>query len=150
MWCWPDRSSHRRAPEGAADLLVHHHRYEVATSAPVRPPGTLVARLAPIPLRRPVTVEKIWYDVRSSTQMIVGRVTHGDHLGLQVTLHRPSVPVRPSTLGMVKVIVEGVVSALHTNDGTQLDVVADRLGDRLSPLPPCGRPADRPSRGWAR
>jgi hypothetical protein len=119
-------------PEGDADLLVHHHRYEVTTSAPAWPPGTLVARLAPIPLRRPVKVEKIWYDVRSSTHLTVGRVTHGDRLGLQVTLHRPPDAVRPSILGMAKVIVDGVVSALHTHDGTQLDVVADRLGDRLS------------------
>ncbi|HSH58359.1 MAG TPA: hypothetical protein VK988_01720, partial [Acidimicrobiales bacterium] len=37
----------------------------------------------------------------------------------------------PSMLGMVKVLVDGVVSALHTHDGTQFEVLADRLSQRL-------------------
>ncbi len=36
---------------------------------------------------------------------------------------------------MVKVLVDGVVSALHTHDGTQLDVVAERLSQRLDVSP---------------
>ncbi len=35
-------------------------------------------------------------------------------------------------LGMVKVLVDGVISALHTHDGTQLELLAERLGERLS------------------
>lgn len=36
---------------------------------------------------------------------------------------------------MVKVLVDGVVSPLHTHDGTHLEVVADRLSERLHVSP---------------
>jgi hypothetical protein len=35
-------------------------------------------------------------------------------------------------LGLVKILVDGVICALHTHDGTQLELVAERLGTRLS------------------
>ncbi|MDP9403608.1 MAG: hypothetical protein M3P85_09810 [Actinomycetota bacterium] len=118
-------------PEGDRDVLVHHHRYDLVGSEPPAPAGDVLVRFGPVPLRRPLAVEKVWYDVRSSGRLAVKSASRGDQLALDLTVHRPAGAAAPSMLGMVKVLVDGVVSALHTHDGTQLEVLADRLSQRL-------------------
>ncbi len=88
-----------------------------------------------MPLRTPVTVETVWYDVRSSGRLVTDGASCGSPLGLELTVHRPPGSDQPSLVGMVKVLVDGVVSALHTHDGTHLEVVADRLSERLRVSP---------------
>lgn len=118
-------------PEGDPEVLLHHHRYDVVASSPTARAGRVVARLAPVPLRTPVAVEKVWYDVRSSGRLVVERPSSGDGLGLDLTVHRPPGDAQPAMLGMVKVLVDGFISALHIHDGTQLELLAGRLGERL-------------------
>ncbi len=60
-------------PVGDPQVLMHHHRYELVASDVPGPAGRVIARLAPVPVRRPVTVEKVWYDVRSSGRFVVER-----------------------------------------------------------------------------
>lgn len=115
-------------PEGDARLLVHHHQYEVTGKAGTRPQGRVVARVPEIALRRPITVGQVWHDVRTAG-VEVERADRDDRPALHLTVHRPS--NGPAMLGMVKVLVDGVVSALHSHDGTELDMVAARLGRRL-------------------
>ncbi len=120
------------APEGDVGTLVHHHRYELTAMLADRAEssGGIVARFDPVPLRQPCTVEAVWNDLRSSGRLVAeGRDCSG-RLGLGLTLHRPS-GAAPAMLGMVKVLVDGVISALHTHDGSRLDVVAERLSRRL-------------------
>jgi hypothetical protein len=121
------------APEGDPDILVHHHRYELVGSEVSAAAGDVIARLAAVPLRRPVAVEQVWYDVRSSRGLVVESrsSTLSDQLGLDLTLHRPPGGGQPALLGMIKVLVDGVVSGLHSHDGSQLELVADRLSVRL-------------------
>ncbi len=121
-------------PEGDPGVLVHHHRYDLVASGLAVAAGDAIARLAPIPLRRPVAVEKVWHDVRASGALEVERRPGGpgDQLGLDLTLHRPIGGGRPAMLGMIKVLVDGVVSALHRHDGSQLEVLAERLSGRLA------------------
>jgi hypothetical protein len=45
-------------PEGDPGVLVHHHRYDLVASGLPVAAGDTIARLAPIPLRRPVAVER--------------------------------------------------------------------------------------------
>ncbi|MDQ3642580.1 MAG: hypothetical protein M3450_14220, partial [Actinomycetota bacterium] len=61
-----------------------------------------------------------------------GRPDQGDELGLDLTLHRPPGSGPPAMLGMIKVLVDGVVSALHRHDGSQLELLAERLSGRLA------------------
>ena len=98
------------------------------------PEGVVIAWLAPVLLRTPVAVEKVWYDVRSGGGLVVERRLGdlGDQLGLDLTLHRPPGSGPPAMLGIVKVLVDGVVSALHRHDGSQLELVAERLSGRLA------------------
>ena len=120
------------APEGDPDVLVYHHRYDLVGSEVPAAAGDVIARLAPVPLRRPVAVEKVWYDVRSSGGLVVERRnrTLRDQLGLDLTLHRPPRGGQPAMLAMIKVLVDGVVSALHGHDGSQLELLAERLSGR--------------------
>jgi hypothetical protein len=117
-------------PDSTSRMLDHHHHYELADAPPPAPAGPLVARLAPTPLRVPPRVESVWYDIRPS-----GHVEGGEGadslLAVDVTVHRPPAASRPALLGMVKVVVDGFISALHTHDGSQLEVLAQRLGARL-------------------
>ena len=126
-------------PEGDPDVLVHHHRYDLVASGLPAAASDVIARLAPVPLRRPVAVEKVWYDLRSVEAWVVERRPggRGDQLGLDLTLHRPPGSGPPAMLGMVKVLVDGVVSAIHRHDGSQLELLAERLSGRLAV------PADR-------
>lgn len=114
-------------PEGDARLLVHHHRYDMAGDSGERPGGRVLAHLSDLALRRPITVEGVWHDVR--TAGVVVESAHAGSLALSLTINCPDggSPI----LGIVKVLVDGVISALHAHDGTQLDVVAARLGQRL-------------------
>ncbi len=57
-------------PDGDAGTLVYHHRYQLAPEAPPPAPGQVVARFPAIALRRPVTVEKVWYDLRTSGELV--------------------------------------------------------------------------------
>lgn len=120
-------------PEGDPDVLVHHHRYDLVASGPAAA-GDVIALLAPVPLRRPVAVEKVWYDVCAGGGLEVERRLGdpGDELGLDLTLHRPPGSGPPAMLGMIKVLVDGVVSALHRHDGSQLELLAERLSGRLA------------------
>lgn len=120
-------------PEGASQVLVHHHRYELADAPAPSPSGTIVARLTPTPLRKPLRVENVWYDIRSSghVEVSVGVGVGVEPLGVDVSVHRPLRGLHPGLLGMVKAVVDGFVAALHAHDGTLLDVVAERLGARL-------------------
>ncbi len=65
-------------------------------------------------LRRPVTVEKVWYDLRTSRELVAEQSGPGRRLGLDLTLHRPPGAASPSMLGLVKVVVDGAVSAPAT------------------------------------
>lgn len=120
-------------PEGDPDVLVHHHRYDLVASGLSVAAGDVIARLAPIPLRRPLAVEKVWHDVRASGELEVERRLGGpgDQLGLDLTLHRP-MGALPAMLGMIKILVDGVVSALHRHDGSHLESLAERLSGRLA------------------
>lgn len=120
----------RPPPDGTSKALGHHHRYDLADTRPPAPSGPVVARLGATPLRRPLRVESVWYDVRSRGHVDVGDGA-GALLGVEVTVHRPPTSSRPGLVSMVKAVVDGLVSALHTHDGSQLDVVAERLGARL-------------------
>lgn len=117
-------------PDGVSKALGHHHRYELADVAPPAPSGPVVARLAPTPLRMPLRVASVWYDIRSKGHLEVGDGA-GELLAVEVTVHRPPSAFRPGLLGVVKVAVDGFISALHTHDGSELAVVAERLGARL-------------------
>jgi len=117
-------------PSGVSRTLGHHHRYQLADAPPPAPSGPVVARLAPTPLRMPLRVESVWYDIRSRGHLDVGDGA-GELLAVEVTVHRPPSALHPGLLGMVKVAVDGFISALHTHDGTGLEVVAERLGARL-------------------
>lgn len=124
------RSTTPPPPDSTSRTLDHHHRYELADAPPPAPSGPFVARLALTPLRVPPRVESVWYDIRSTGHVEVGEGA-GRLLAVDVTVHRPTAASRPGLLGMVKVVVDGLISALHTHDGSQLEVVADRLGARL-------------------
>jgi hypothetical protein len=121
-------------PEGDPEVLRYHHRYDLVASALPAAGADVIARLAPVPLRRPVTVEKIWYDVCASGTLEVERRLEGpgDQLSLDLTLHRPPGSGPPAMLGMIKVLVDGVVSALHRHDGSQVELLAERLSGRLA------------------
>lgn len=123
-------------PEVMSKALGHYHRYELVDAPPQLPSGRTVAHLAPMPVRMSLRVESLWYDIRSRGRL---DVCHGAGLPLavEVTVHRPPAVSRPWLLSMVKVLVDGFISALHTHDGTHLPVVAERLGARLNV------PADR-------
>lgn len=122
------------APEGDPDVLVHHHRYDLVRSEVPAATGDVIAALAPVLLRRPVAVEKVWFDVCASGGLEVERRLGGpgDQLGLDLTLHRPPGDGPPAMVGMIKVLVDGVVSALHRHDGSQLELLTERLSGRLA------------------
>lgn len=104
------------------------HHYEVTGRSGPRPEMRVAARLPVNALRMPTTVGQVWHDIRTAG-VEVERPGGDDPLALRLTLHRPS--DGPSVLRMVKVLVDGVISALHSHDGTELDLVAARLGLRL-------------------
>ena len=121
-------------PAGASMTLTHHHHYELTDGPPPAPAcgERLVAYLAPTPLRLPVRIERVWYDIRSNGHMVACGVTSAtERLEVSLTIHRPPAASRPALLGMVKVVVDGFMCALHRHDGTALDAVAQRLGARL-------------------
>lgn len=123
-------------PPGAPTALTHYHRYDIdgpRSSIPSAPP---LATLAPTGLRLPVRVETVWYDIRAGGRMVGGGVG-ANHLDVRLNIHRPPAEARPAMLGMVKAVVDGFVAALHSHDGSRLDVVTERLGARL------GVPAER-------
>ncbi len=76
-------------PDGDAGVLGYHHRYRLAAQAPAAPWGEVVARFPAVAVRRPVTVEKVWYDLRASGQVEVERRCRGRRLRLDLRLHRP-------------------------------------------------------------
>ncbi len=90
----------------------------------------VIARWTEVPLRVPLTVEHVWYGLRSSSSVYVTGTQLTEHLGLDLTIHRPSLG-RPALLGLIKVLVDGIVSAFHVHDGQAVDVVAGRLSGRL-------------------
>lgn len=123
-------------PEVMSKALRHYHRYDLVDAPPEVPAGRIVAQLAPSPLRMPLRVESVWYDIRSRGRLDVGHgagevLGAGEMLAVEVTVHRPPATARPALLSMVKILVDGFVSALHIHDGSDLDVVAERLGTRL-------------------
>ena len=121
-------------PGGVPTGLAHHHGYVLTTGQPPAPAcgERLIAQLAPTPLRLPVRIERVWYDITSNGRMLASGVARDkDRLMVSLTVHRPPGTSRPALLGMVKVVVDGFVCALHRHDGTALDTVAQRLGARL-------------------
>lgn len=121
-------------PAGVAMTMAHHHSYELTDGQPPAPPcgERLIAHLAPTPLGLPVGIERVWYDITSNGQMVAGGVASDkERLGVSLSIHRPPGASRPALLGMVKVVVDGFICALHRHEGTALDMVAQRLGARL-------------------
>lgn len=121
-------------PRGVPVTMVHHHGYQLIDGQPPGPPRgeRMIAHLAPAPLRLPVRIERVWYDITSNRRMVAsGVASDKERVEVSLTIHRPPGASRPALLGMVKVVVDGFVCALHRHDGTELDLVAQRLGDRL-------------------
>lgn len=68
-------------PECGDRTLIHHHRYQLAAEAPPGPAAQVIARFSAIALRRPVTVEKVWYDLRASGELAAEGPSPGRPLG---------------------------------------------------------------------
>ena len=66
-------------PDGDAGALVGHHRYQLAARHRQLLPGQVVARFSAMALRRPLKVEKVWYDLRNSGELLArhGDLAHG-------------------------------------------------------------------------
>ena len=118
-------------PGGVPTTLTHHHGYELTGGQPPAPRcgERAIAHLAPTPLRLPLRIERVWYDIRSNGRVVAGGfASEAERLTVSLTIHRPQGASRPALLGMVKVVVDGFVCTLHRHDGTALDMVAQRLG----------------------
>ena len=59
-------------PGGVPTTLAHHHGYELTDGQPPAPLWGVraIAHLAPTPLRLPVRIERVWYDITSSRRMV--------------------------------------------------------------------------------
>lgn len=107
----------------------HHHRYElVPRSSPSehwqRGETRVTAASLPIPVLREKP-DEVWRAVRSR---VVTAPMHSGPYGLLVTLTTPKA-VRLAAL--VKPLLDGIISGLHAHDGTDLEILAARLAQRL-------------------
>lgn len=118
-------------PESAGISMPHHHRYQLHPEQRTRAPtGRVVAEWHDVPFRLPLAVEAVWYALRTSPSLQVREGGEGAHLGLDVEIGRP-VSDQRALLGLIKVLVDWLVSALHAHDGRDVDVVTERLGSRI-------------------
>lgn len=120
---------------GEASRRQHHHRYEfdprLSLSQHWRRDETRITFSGSIPAIQEMSKpDLIWLAVRS--QAATGQQNVGFY-GLVVTLTTPR-PVRLAAL--LKPLLDGIISGLHTHDGANLDLLSSRLAQRL------GLPAD--------
>lgn len=118
-------------PASVRATTRHHHRYQLHREQPTGAPvGFVLAEWHEVPLRTPLAVEAVWYALRTSPSLRVQEGAEATHLGLDVEVGRPD-DDRRALLGLVKALVDGLVSALHAHDGQDLDTVTERLSSRL-------------------
>lgn len=103
---------------------LHHLRYRVAAMAAL-PPGDLLATVESAMPPDPHSPGAWWSALRPAVTLALPDTVPVAAVTLEVTLHRSG--PNPRLAGIVKPLLDGLVSALHAHDGTDHDVLAPRL-----------------------
>lgn len=116
-------------PELPSGPFLHHHRYSLE---PIPTPWSQVNPIATVtgaPLGDIANPAHVWWAVRQhlETRSPSGPV---EVFGMSLVLAEGGATC-PSLAHLFKVLVDGVVAALHCHDGSRLDEVSRRLAGRL-------------------
>jgi hypothetical protein len=128
------------APDGRAPLdFRHYHRYGAAedttiTSWSLGSPACfwdapLVAGSASLS-----DAAAIWYSLRRSIQALGPDLRNGSYFAVSVTIEGPGVS-RRSLPEMTKKVLDGLISAGHRHDGTDLSELSVRVAKKLTADP---------------
>lgn len=122
-------------PDQAGPSWPHHHRYQLHAQAwSDHRSGQIVAEWRDVPLRFPLALEAIWYALRTSPSLQVRHGHNGDWLGMDIVVGWPAGSQR-ALLGIIKVLIDGLMCALHAHNGAKLEILTERLGSRLGVEP---------------
>jgi hypothetical protein len=124
------------APAALPEPLLHYHRYragaEINGEFELWPERESLATFDDVELpqlRETTKPAVIWWALRHSNLEIPRRPAYGGYFGTRITVRTASAVTAAQ---VIKPLLDGVVSALHTYVGTQLKVVADRLAEQLA------------------
>lgn len=118
------------APEAKHTPFAHYHRYGSVAAEPGFEEWTsknLVAEVSGIAWpRRAMKAADWWYAARSGAISAAAAIEAGVPFGMDIVITGPA--VLPSGLhNVLKPLLDGVIAALQHHDGTNLDIVSERL-----------------------
>lgn len=129
-----------KSPTALSGSALHHHRYEVAPRSGTfdhwERGETLASWTAPsIPLRPQPSAAFVWLRMKVGGEVSTfGERTSSEGFGMTVTIHQP--PGNTLNLpSVIKPLLDGVIAALHSHDGSTLEEVSNRLAGKLATSP---------------
>ncbi len=129
-----------KSPTTLRGSPLHHHRYETAPRTDEFDHwdrGELLASwtVPSIPLRPQPSAAMVWLSMKVAGEISSsGERTSSEVFGMTVTIHQP--PGKPLNLpAVIKPLLDGVIAALHSHDGSALEDVSNRLASKLTTSP---------------
>lgn len=126
-----------KSPTALGGSTLHHHRYETAPQSGAfdhwERGETLASWTAPsIPLRPQPSAAFVWLRMKVEGEIkTLGESISSAGFGMTVTIHQP----RGKALNLpavIKPLLDGVIAALHSHDGSALEDVSNRLAGKLA------------------
>jgi hypothetical protein len=117
-------------PSSPGDLVgpaAHHYRYEVTGEAHPRhwQSTRVVAAWSDVALATPLTPAGVWWSMCRSSSVDALSTSDAVPLGIKVRVGSPA-PAR-SLIQVMKVVLDGVISAFHAHSGSDGDEATARL-----------------------
>lgn len=129
-----------KSPTALDGSTLHHHRYETAPRSGAfnhwERGETLASWTVPsIALRPQPSAASVWLSMKVEGEIrTLGESTSSEGFGMTITIHQP--PGRSLNLSaVIKPLLDGVIAALHSHDGSALEDVSNRLADKLATSP---------------
>ena len=129
-----------KSPTVLGGPTLHHHRYEIVA----RSGGfhhwergeTLASWAVPsIPLRPQSSAALAWLSMKVGGNIrTYGESNSSEAFGMTLTIHQP--PGKALNLtAVIKPLLDGVIAALHSHDGSALEDLSNRLAGKLATSP---------------
>lgn len=129
-----------KSPTALSGSALHHHRYETAPRSGAfdhwERGETLASWTVPsIPLRPEPSAASVWLSMKVESDIkTFGESTSSEAIGMTVTIRQP--PGKTLNLpAVIKPLLDGVIAALHSHDGSALEDVSNRLAGKLATSP---------------
>lgn len=126
-----------KSPTTLGGSTLHHHRYETAPRSGAfdhwERGETLASWTVPsIPLRPQPSAASVWLSMKMEGDIkTFGESTSSEAFGMTVTIHHPTGNAL-NLPAVIKPVLDGVIAALHSHDGSALEDVSHRLAGKLA------------------